>query len=190
VIDDSRGYISATATVDRQKLQHLADDLLAAAQQELAIAGVPVDRQRFEWSLLLVYPGQTFDTAIPVAGPTDVEAAVAEFHRRNAEARLIEAKAQEPVLRGIRLTAIGAVSQPAEPDFDTGGSSAPIGHRRMWLADAWHDHVPVYALAQLRPGAQIPGPAAISSPYTTVILAPRDNATLTARGDLLIHLED
>ena len=66
---------------------------------------------RLEWSLLLVYPGQTFDAAIPVSDPTDVDAAVAEFHRINAEARLIEARAQEPVVRGIRLTAVGEVEQ-------------------------------------------------------------------------------
>ena len=42
----------------------LADDLEGSARHELAVAGVPEDRMRLEWSLLLVYPGQTFDTAI------------------------------------------------------------------------------------------------------------------------------
>ncbi len=64
---------------------------------------------RLEWSVLLVYPGQTFDTAIAVTDPTDVDGAVARFHRINAEARLIEARAQEPVVRGVRLTAVGEV---------------------------------------------------------------------------------
>ena len=73
------------------------------------LAGVPDDRIRLEWSVLLVYPGQTFDTAIAVTDPTDVDGAVARFHRINAEARLIEARAQEPVVRGVRLTAVGEV---------------------------------------------------------------------------------
>jgi N-methylhydantoinase A len=190
VVDDSRGYIAPTAEVDESKLRGLADELLLSARKELEIAGVSSTQQRFEWSLLLVYPGQTFDTAIPVADPTDVEAAVAEFHRRNAEARLIEAKAQQPVLRGIRLTAIGEVPQPAEPHFDAQPAAEPQSRRRMWLADSWHDDVPVYAMDALRPGGHLTGPAAVSSPYTTVILGPRETATVTARGDLLIELEE
>ncbi len=190
VVDDSRGYIVPTADVDERKLRSLADELLLGARKELDTAGVPPDRQRFEWSLLLVYPGQTFDTAITVTDPTDVGSAVAEFHRRNAEARLIEAKAQAPVLRGVRLTAIGEVTQPSEPRFDGARSAAPVAHRRMWLADAWHDDVPIYAMDQLRPGDRLDAPAAISSPFTTVALAPRETARVTARGDLLVELED
>ena len=189
VVDDSRGYIVPTAEVDKSKLRGLADDLLLAAQKELDIAGVAPTRQRFEWSLLLVYPGQTFDTAIPVPEPTDVDAAVEEFHRRNAEARLIEAKAQDPVLRGIRLAAIGEVTQPADRELTPGGVAKPVAHRKMWLADAWHDMVPVYASGDLGPGDSVAGPAAVASAYTTVILAPLENATVTPQGDLLIELE-
>ena len=68
-----------------------------------------------------MYPGQTFDVAIPIdkaaGSPISqeaLEAAVSEFHRRNEEARLIEARSQEPVVRGVRLLATGLVDQPAE----------------------------------------------------------------------------
>ena len=44
--------------------------------------------------------------------PDDVAACVEEFHRRNEEARLIEARSQEPMVRGIRLVATGLVDQP------------------------------------------------------------------------------
>jgi hypothetical protein len=40
-----------------------------------------------------------------------VGAAVAEFHLRDEGARLIEARAQEPIVRGIRLTAVGKVDE-------------------------------------------------------------------------------
>ena len=78
----------------------MAGELEDTALTELGNAGVPAERIRLEWSILLVYPGQTFDAAIPVDAPTKVGAAVAEFHRRNEEARLIEARAQEPVCVG------------------------------------------------------------------------------------------
>ena len=45
-----------------------------AALAELRAAGVPDERIELKWSLLMVYPGQTFDVAIGVDAPTDVEA--------------------------------------------------------------------------------------------------------------------
>jgi N-methylhydantoinase A len=188
VIDDSRGYISPVAEVDLDHLRGLADELEAGARAELAVANVPVDRMRMEWSLLLVYPGQTFDVSIPVTTPTDVDAAVAEFHRRNAEARLIEARAQEPILRGIRLTAVGEVDPPRDLALEPAEAIKPTGHRRMWIAEEWHDAAPLYDMDDVRPGVTITGPAAIKSAFTTVILAPGEVAKSTAQGDILIEL--
>jgi N-methylhydantoinase A len=188
VIDDSRGYIAPWAEVDSAHLADLADDLERTARSELVVAGVPEQRMRLEWSLLLVYPGQTFDTAITVSEPTDVEGAVAEFHRINAEARLIEARAQEPILRGIRLTAIGEVERPADAELRTATTIEPIAHRRMWIGESWHDAAPVYSMSDALPGIAISGPAAITSPFTTVVLGPDEVASVTATGDILIEL--
>jgi N-methylhydantoinase A len=189
VVDASRGYICPTALVDTEHLASLAADLQAAARQELRVAHVPDERVRLEWSLLLVYPGQTFDVAIPVADPSDVQAAVEEFHRRNAEARLIEARAQEPVLRGVRLTAVGEVDQVDDLVLAPGDAPVPTGHRRMFAGDGWHDGVPVYALDDVRPGVPVAGPAALTSAFTTVVLAPGDVARVTPEGDVVIDLE-
>jgi N-methylhydantoinase A len=188
VIDDSRGYIAPWAEADKAHLAGLADDLERTARSELVVAGVPEQRMRLEWSLLLVYPGQTFDTAIITSEPTDVEGAVAEFHRINAEARLIEARAQEPILRGIRLTAIGEVERPADAELRTATTIDPIAHRRMWIGESWHEAAPVYSMSDVLPGIAISGPAAITSPFTTVILGPGEVANVTATGDILIEL--
>jgi N-methylhydantoinase A len=188
VVDDSRGYISPIAEVDLTHLGALAADLEAAARRELKVANVPDERIRLEWSLLLVYPGQTFDVSIPVEHPADVDAAVNEFHRRNAEARLIEARAQEPILRGVRLTAIGEVDQPAEEMLAEVSGVEPRGRRRMWVADRWHDGVPVYDMADVRPGVVIAGPAAITGPFTTVIVGDSESASATRGGDTVIDL--
>lgn len=188
VVDDSRGYISKVAELDTVHLQSLADELEANARHELAVANIADDRVRLEWSLLLVYPGQTFDVSIPVERPTDVDAAVTEFHRRNAEARLIEARAQEPIVRGVRLTAVGEVDPPADLSLDAADAITPTGHRRMWIADEWHDATPLYDMDDLRPGVSITGPAAVKSAFTTVILAPGEVARATEQGDILIEL--
>ena len=115
-------------------------------------------------------------------------AAVAEFHRRNEEARLIEARAQEPMVRGLRLTSIGLVDQPSDVMVAERGPLEPVGHRTMWIAEAWRPAVPVYRFADMGGGSTIDGPAAITSAFTTVILYPDDVATLTPHGDLVIEL--
>jgi N-methylhydantoinase A len=188
IVDDSRGYIAPCAEVDRDHLANLAAELESAARDELSVAGVPTERVRLEWSILLVYPGQTFDTAIEVDDPTDVETAVAEFHRINAEARLIEARAQEPVVRGVRLTAVGEVEPLAQTPLTEVQSIEPTGQRTIWVGDAWHDAA-VYDMDTVRPGVTVSGPAAIVSPFTTVILGPGEQVKATPEGDLLIELE-
>ena len=187
VVDDSRGYIAAWTEVDRDHLARLARELEDRARHELEVAGVPDDRIRLEWSVLLVYPGQTFDTAIAVSDPTDVDGAVAQFHRINAEARLIEARAQEPVVRGVRLTAVGEVDRVAQSALPNAREIASLGRRRMWVGDGWHDAA-VYALDAVLPGVTVRGPAAIVSPFTTIILAPGETARSSTDGDLVIDV--
>jgi N-methylhydantoinase A len=123
-----------------------------------------------------------------VADPTDVEGAVAEFHRINAEARLIEARAQEPVLRGIRLTAVGEVERLAEAELPTATAIEPIAQRRMWIGDSWREGAPIYEMRDMLAGVTVIGPAAIRSPFTTVILGPDERARVTPFGDMLIDL--
>jgi N-methylhydantoinase A/oxoprolinase/acetone carboxylase beta subunit len=188
VVDDSRGYISPIAEVDLTHLGALASELEANARAELRVANVPDERIHLEWSLLLVYPGQTFDVSIPVEHPADVDAAVNEFHRRNAEARLIEARAQDPILRGVRLVAVGEVSQPVDLVLERATSIEARSRRRMWIGDGWHDDVPVFAMGDMRPGVSINGPAAIAGPFTTVIVGPGERAAATPEGDVLIDL--
>jgi N-methylhydantoinase A len=188
VIDDSRGYIAPWAQADKAHLAELGGEQESAARQELTVAGVPTDRTRLEWSLLLVYPGQTFDAAIAVDDPTDVEGAVAEFHRINAEARLIEARAQEPMVRGIRLTAIGEVERPSEAEQPTATSVEPVARRRMWILEGWQDATPIYEMADVVPGITVAGPAAIRSPFTTVLVGLDECARATSTGDILIEL--
>jgi N-methylhydantoinase A len=193
VVDDARTLQGDWREIDLGTLSGLAEDLLASAQGALEAAGISPERRVFEWRLNLVYPGQTFDVAIPIdksigqpISQGAVEAAVGEFHRRNEEARLIEARSQEPVVRGIRLVATGLVDQPGELLLDETGLVEPIGHRRVFAGDTWHDGVPVYDGDAVRPGAPVVGPALIQSRFTTLVLARGDEAQVRPNGDILV----
>lgn len=195
MIDEARTLQGDWRQIDLGLLSELAEELLASADGALDVAGIPAERRVFEWRINMVYPGQTFDVAIPIdkavgspIGQDALEAAVSEFHRRNEEARLIEARSQEPVVRGIRLLATGLVDQPAALVLDESAVLEPIAHRRVFAGDAWHDDVPVYDGDALRPGAPVAGPALVQSRFTTIVLAPDDAARMLPNGDVLVEV--
>jgi N-methylhydantoinase A len=195
VIDEARTLQGDWRAIDLGRLSELAEELMTSARDALEVAGIPPERRVYEWRINLVYPGQTFDVAIPIdkaegspISQAALEAAVSEFHRRNEEARLIEARSQEPVVRGVRLLATGLVDQPAEPVLEEAPAPAPIGHRRVFAGDAWHDDVPVYDGDALRPGPPVVGPALVQSRFTTIVLAAGDEARMLPNGDVLIEV--
>jgi N-methylhydantoinase A/oxoprolinase/acetone carboxylase beta subunit len=195
VVDATRAHLADWRTIDLTQLNALADGLEAAARAELAAAGVPDERIRLVWLLNLVYPGQTFDNALPLSrtdgmpiNADDVKGTVEEFHRRNEEARLIEARSQEPMVRGIRLVATGLVDQPTRVELAAAsGSPAPIAHRRAYLGDGWHE-AGVFDGEALAPGQQVAGPALVAYPFTTLTLRPGDVARTLPTGDLVVDV--
>ncbi len=196
VVDNARTTLSDWREADLARLNELADDLERVAREELTAAGVPEDRLRFEWMLNLVYPGQTFDNAMRLARTpgapitaADVAGCVEVFHRRNEEARLIEARSQEPMLRGVRLSATGLVDQPTAVVLPgTDEPPVPVGRRRMYASGAWHDAVPVFDGDDARPGPPIEGPAVVQSRFTTLVLRPGDVASVLPNGDTLVEV--
>jgi N-methylhydantoinase A len=195
VIDEARTLQGDWRSIDLGRLSELAEELMTSAEDALEAAGIPAERRVYEWRINLVYPGQTFDVAIPIdkaaASPVSqesLEAAVSEFHRRNEEARLIEARSQEPVVRGVRLLATGLVDQPSELVLEEEPTPEPIGRRRVFTGEGWHDDVPVYDGDALRPGAPVAGPALVQSRFTTIVLGAGDEARMLPNGDVLIEV--
>jgi N-methylhydantoinase A len=195
VVDMTRAHLSEWRSLDLAHLNTLADDLEAAARRELKAAGMPDERIELSWLLNLVYPGQTFDNALPLAraagrpiSTDDVAACVEEFHRRNEAARLIEARSQEPMVRGIRLVATGLVDRPAPLELPASPHPpTPTDKRRVHLGDGWHDAV-VYDARELAPGPEITGPALLAYPFTTLTLRPGDVARVLPSGDVLVDV--
>ncbi len=193
VVDLSQGSISPWQQADHARIAAMADDLEAKARAELALSKLPAERLRFEWYCNLVYPGQTFDVAIPCdrpsADPAFLQAAVAEFHRRYEEARLIEARAQEPVFRGVRLVASGLVDQPEPVRLESATSALdPVGRRRLYAGGVWTDGAPVHDGEAWRPGPELVGPAVVQFRFTTLVLRPGDRARVLPGGDVLVDV--
>jgi len=194
VLDIARTYMADWRTVELDRLNMLANELEQVAREELRSAGVSEDRIKLQWMLNLVYPGQTFDTALEVDRSSGsitwaaLEETVELFHRRNEEARLIEARSQEPMLRGVRLSATGLVDHPEFGEFESGLAPEPLTHRRVHTGGEWHDNVPVYSGDALRPGPELIGPAIVQSRFTTLVLRPGDVAVIQPNGDALVYV--
>jgi N-methylhydantoinase A/oxoprolinase/acetone carboxylase beta subunit len=92
------------------------------------------------------------------------------------------------VVRGVRLVATGLVDQPDEAARAAPERARPLTHRRVYAGDRWVDETPVFHGHDLGAGSTIPGPALIQSPFTTVVLAEGDAATMLPSGDLLVDV--
>ena len=202
VVDRSRSAFAPWQQLDLGGLDQLRVELRNEVTGELDAAAVPTTRRRYEWFVNLVYPGQTFDTSIPLGGPDggqldaaistdDLANAVREFHRRNEEARLIETRAQEPMVRGLRLRAIGAVGRRTETTPLTAqvppASNRAVRARNVWFETGWQPTT-IVATASLYPGVAISGPAIVESEFTSIVLEPGSDAVVLPNRDLLVTM--
>ena len=138
------------------------------------------------------YGEQVFEIAVSLDG-VDWETAdplpqiVARFHRRHAELYTYSLPDQETVLVNARVTVAGILSAlPQEPRLPEGPPTTPRSERQIYLDD-WVT-APVYDFDALAPAQTIPGPAIVESAMTTVLLRPRERATVTALGWLDIAI--
>ena len=141
VIDEARTLQGDWRTIDLGRLSELAEELMTSAEDALEAAGIPPSAGSTNGGSTWCTPGRRSTWPSPstrrpgaAISQESLEAAVSEFHRRNEEARLIEARSQEPVVRGVRLLATGLVDQPAElvlarsrrPSRSVAGASSPV----------------------------------------------------------------
>ena len=83
----------------------------------------------------------------------------------------------------------GSLTLPAPIALDGLGGpptpGAPIGTRRVWFDNSWHD-TPIYRREALAPGATLTGPAIVEQLDTTTVIEPGDGARVDALGNLEI----
>ncbi|MEY2435072.1 MAG: N-methylhydantoinase [Acidimicrobiaceae bacterium] len=195
VVDESRAYLAPWKEVDLDELTALADRMDADATAELHDAGITDDCIERSWFVNMVFPGQTFDVAIPIdrvsgdaISQDALVDAVDEFHRRNAEARLIEARAEEPLVRGVRLTAVGRTEHPQLRSPSAPDVTPPPGERLVYLDGEWVDAKVVDVGVLHTEGAVVHGPAIVELPFSTLVLRPGDVARAAESGEVVVDI--
>ena len=152
------------------------------AMREMALATFREEQVRdtdvtLDFSADLRYVGQFNEVEVSGfdSGAADTEAwekLVSRFHRLHDERYGYSLPHAEVELINLRLSATGATKKPKTQKHKLGSPAAD--HARKGERPAWFDNrmttVPVYDGLALRPGNQLPGPAIIEQPTTTIVL--------------------
>jgi N-methylhydantoinase A len=196
-VDIQRSYITPAGRADADRINTLLRELEAQARADLGVAGLSGGDIGFNRSLALCYPGQTFDMAVPARldpdgcmGPAELSATVAAFHDLHEETHTYAARDEEPVLRSVRVQAVGRTPKPAlqrlAPTRRT-LEQALRSRRPAWFDGAFVD-TPVYDGDRIGCGHTIEGPAIVEERFTTIVVQPGHVAQVDERGNYAITL--
>jgi N-methylhydantoinase A len=185
VVDLVASYVAPLSEVDLDRLHRIMADLAAEVEAELAPAGLDEDVISRELFVQMAYAGQNFDLSVPCPEGTGLDAAglvdlADRFHDHHEADRGFAFRNQQPVLRGVRLTARGTTPEPdhlAEPGTAT-AAEARTGEREVFWGDGWRS-TPVHDGVRLAAGEAIEGPALVEEPFTVVAVPPGWTLTLT-----------
>ncbi|HET9001828.1 MAG TPA: hydantoinase/oxoprolinase family protein, partial [bacterium] len=143
-------------------------------------------------SVEMRYGEQIFEIAVPLDdvamnAPDLIEQVVDRFRQRHEALYTYSASDQDIVLVNVRVAVVGTLPvTPVEPPLPSHGPGAPPRMRRVYL-DRWVE-VPVYQWSGLVSEAEIPGPAIVESPTTTVVIRDDDQIGVTPHGWLDIRV--
>ncbi|MEM6440134.1 MAG: hydantoinase/oxoprolinase family protein, partial [Pseudomonadota bacterium] len=169
-----------------------ADALLAEMSAEAHALAEGVDGLEETRVVFMRYCGQGHEIAVELPpGPLGAEAPARlreAFEKDYAAqfARIIPGAAIEALNWSVT---VGAPAPQAEPLGETGSSPspAPIGKRQVRdAAEREAREVPIYARADMGPGATLDGPALIVEAATTTYVTARFAARLDAGGALVL----
>ncbi len=194
VIDEMRAYITPVGRADIDRFNALLIEMEQAARNVLASRHSGRKHVEIRRFANMCYPGQTFDIPVPIAsrngilGRRELGVLVDCFHELHEELHTYASRDEEPILRSVRLTAVGVTAKPQIPVIARSASRPPVKGRRKAFFGGRFVVVPIYAGPGMRAGQRVKGPAIIEEPFTTIVLHPRQDATLDRHGNYRIEL--
>jgi len=197
VVDLMRAYVTRLSDIDLSRVRQLAAELRSEAEAELAPARLPEGAAQTDLFAQMCYHGQNFDMSVPLPeGEAIAEEHLLDlaqrFHRQHELSRGFSFPTQQPLVRGIRLLHRGATPKPpvlARLGDVTNIEEARTGARPVHFGAGFAE-TPTYDGSMLGSGASVRGPALIEEPFTVVVLAPGDTATLDDNGNYDIAIGD
>jgi len=136
------------------------------------------------WSLDLRYRG--VEGTLNIVAPADGDYA-AEFRRRHRQIYGYEHVGRELEVAALRIEATGHLPLPSWPPAPcVPRRPAPASTAAVYRNGAFRP-TPIYQREQLRPGDELPGPAILCEPTSTLVIADRWTGTVAARGEVILR---
>jgi N-methylhydantoinase A len=197
-LDTQRSYIVAAGRAEAARVNEHLEEMEAAAVRDLADAGLARADLVFHRFLLLCYPGQTFDMAIPAVhrdGRMDADGiarTVERFHDLHEELHTYAVRDEEPVLRAVRVQTVGRTAKPGLREYApaSGPIDAALRSRRPAFFRGRFVDTPVYDGEKIDRGHRLEGPAIVEERFTTIVLPPGQAAELDRHGNYVIQLPE
>ena len=195
VVDLVHAYVVPLSQVDLSRMRDVVRDVRDEADKELAPIALAESEIDIGLYAQMCYPGQNFDMSVPLFEGPDLDEAglldLAErFHDQHEAERGFSFRAQQPLLRGVRLAARGRTPKPghlAEVGLLVNAEAARTGNRPTYFGDGFVD-TPVFDGSSLGPGAEVHGPALVEEPFTVVVVPPGARVHVDDSGSYQLEL--
>ncbi|WP_199435260.1 hydantoinase/oxoprolinase family protein [Qaidamihabitans albus] len=168
--------------------RHLTE-LITQGRDELRQSGIDDSLHHFECSVDMRYLGQNSTLNVPLRQSGRLDSSAEAFHAEHLR-QFGHHGPDEPVeLVNLRVRAVGAIGRRASSVESAKPSQPPIhGKRRVTVGDGETATAAYYERDKLSPGAQLEGPAIVSSSDTTIVVPPDARARVDGGGHLRISI--
>jgi N-methylhydantoinase A len=132
------------------------------------------------------YQGQSYELMIPLTANF-----IDDFHAAHVYAYGYNESSVRLEIVNVRVRAVGRLPRPALTPTALGPASPTavlLDHRPIVLAGDVVE-VPFYDGQALQPGHNLPGPAVIIHPDTTIFIGPRDEMAMDEYKNLIIEVK-
>ncbi|MBI4320499.1 MAG: hydantoinase/oxoprolinase family protein [Chloroflexi bacterium] len=177
--DFVRTYVERLDRLDFGKVNELFAQMQAEALDTLAVEGIPPARIALSFAADLRYVGQFNEVETPLdaldGGFTqrDLDSVLQAFNKRHDSLYGYSMPYAPAEMINLRLHACGSTDKPVFGQQSFAGpdaSGALKGTRKVFLGGAFTE-VPVYDGHLLQYGNEVPGPAIVEQPTTTIIVS-------------------
>ena len=194
IYDFVHSYFVTIEGMDYVKLNSLCNQLWEQGEAQLMMDDTKKNAI-FQFSADMRYIGESWELTVPLLFDGQVKseslkASVEKFHEMHKQLYSLERPIEPVELVGIRLKVIVPKDKPALERISSEGVSreALVERRRVFFKESnGLTETPVYRRSALGASAEVKGPAVIEENDTTVVVFPRQKATVDSYGNLIVE---
>ena len=185
-------HIGVLGALDESAYNSELEGLVQQADEWLDREGVAPEDRAVDVALDLRYAGQAYEIPISVSrrmGSDDWSKAAEQFHAEHQRRYGFDQPFARVEVVTLRVTATGRLPRPAFAEQRAAGSDpseAISGASEVYFEDGFVE-TPVYDRQRLSPGNRIEGPAIITQPDCTTVLASDQLLEIDHFGNLVIQ---